>query len=251
MSKPSKRAAIFFWEGYISVAPSLMNALHNLSQAGYCIDVIARKPLDGYPPVSGLPDGVILHQFVAPSELIKSWLTARGFRTFSNVTAPAGKAAPIPGEATTYERLKSTFIGPLLVQTLLLLDFLQFFLLSLVYLWRQSYCIFFGIDVYGLTTATFMSKLKRVPVIYWSLELVFMRDLTIWLERRFKALERAYSHDAQLILIQDQLRAQSLVKENDLDRRSSTSSQMRRWAFRPPNRPISFKPNLIWRHSSG
>ena len=192
-----------------------MNALHNLSQAGYCIDVIARKPLDGYPPVSGLPDGVILHQFVAPSELIKSWLTARGFRTFSNVTAPAGKAAPISRRSHHLRAAEKHVSDRSSCKRCSCSIFFSFS----SYHWSTfgvSLTASFSVST-STVTATFMSKLKRVPVIYWSLELVFMRDLTIWLERRFKALERAYSHDAQLILIQDQLRAQSLVKENDLD----------------------------------
>ncbi len=191
-----------------------MNAIANLNQAGYAVDVITRHPLENYPPLSSLPANVKVWQCHPPSLRVKAWLNQKGLRTFSNVTAPAVGYTPTPTKPTAYERVKNTLVGPIAVQLLLLLDFIQFFLFAWRHLGRHAYCAFFGVDVYGVTTAGFFATLKRVPLIYWSLELIFMDDLRTWFERRFKAAEIAQSRRARLILIQDQLRAQSLIQEN-------------------------------------
>src|SRR5262245_22612179 len=53
------RVAIFFWEGYLSVAPSLINAIRLLVTEGYHVDVITRRAtFEEYAPMSTFPMGV-------------------------------------------------------------------------------------------------------------------------------------------------------------------------------------------------
>ena len=61
-TKPSQTkgyVAIFFWEGYLSVAPSLINAIHLLANEGYQVDVITRPAMYGdYAAMPTFPRGV-------------------------------------------------------------------------------------------------------------------------------------------------------------------------------------------------
>src|SRR6476659_6789082 len=61
-AKPSQtkgHVAIFFWEGYLSVAPSLINAIRLLANEGYHVDVITRPAMYGdYAAMPTFPGGV-------------------------------------------------------------------------------------------------------------------------------------------------------------------------------------------------
>lgn len=235
MSRTAKRyVCIFFWEGYLSVAPSLMNAIQILRQENTLVHVIIRTPFEQYAPVE-LPEGVKIAECLPISVIIKRWLTNRGFRKFSNssllASMPPDKASH---EKTFYEYLKSTLIGPLAVQLLLLLDYLQFLIFSFTHTFQHRYCTFIGVDIYGLVVANILAKLKRVEVIYWSLELYFMHEMPTWLHRQFKTIERQNSRQAKLVLIQDRFRAESLIQENNLD---ATRIRL------VPNAPMGFPKN--------
>src|SRR6266487_6546710 len=58
-TQPKGRIAIFFWEGYLSVAPSLINAIRLLVTEGYHVDIITRRAMFGeYAPTPTFPTGV-------------------------------------------------------------------------------------------------------------------------------------------------------------------------------------------------
>src|SRR6476659_830372 len=61
-AKPSQtkgHVAIFFWEGYLTVAPSLINAIRLFANEGYHVDVITRPARYGdYAAMSKIPRGV-------------------------------------------------------------------------------------------------------------------------------------------------------------------------------------------------
>src|SRR5687767_2641355 len=66
-----RRVAIIFWEGHLSVAPSLLNALSIFASQGYKIDVVLRKPEDTFAPLPPLPVQVHLHECRPLSHTIK------------------------------------------------------------------------------------------------------------------------------------------------------------------------------------
>jgi len=53
------RVAVFLWEGYLSVAPSLISGVRLLAADGYHVDIITRPPTNGeYALSPDFPTGV-------------------------------------------------------------------------------------------------------------------------------------------------------------------------------------------------
>ena len=75
-----------------------------------------------------------------------------------------------------------------------------------------------GVDPSGLILASRHAQRLRLPTIYWSTEILHssMVKNDEFLKRR-KTLEKHLSKDAELVIVQDQIRAQLLVEDNDLD----------------------------------
>ncbi len=187
-----RRAAIFFWEGHLAAAPSLLNAARALAGAGYQVDVIVRSlnPIYGAPP--RLPAGVrvVVHRRDEPA------------------VSPA--ASPPRGDESSHWWAR---VKPGLRCVAELLAFAIFCL-------RQTraarYDFFLGADVMGVIPATLAGIVRRAPVVYWSLELAFLAELSEWDHRLLKRLERFCSRRALVTVIQDRARADALVSENGL-----------------------------------
>ena len=74
-----------------------------------------------------------------------------------------------------------------------------------------------GMDPEGLVTAAPLAQMLNVPLVYWSLELLFADEITDETRRLLKRREIQYSRQASLTIVQDEWRAQALIQENGLD----------------------------------
>jgi hypothetical protein len=73
---------------------------------------------------------------------------------------------------------------------------------------------FIGVDTEGLVAATAVGFVRKVPILYWSLEIRSLRDCTDLIRRFFKRIEKRCHRRALLTIIQDRERADSLMQEN-------------------------------------
>lgn len=206
-SPSAKAAAIFFWEGYLSVAPSLLNAAHLLSSVGIEVDFYVRKPLYSYAEMPQLPKTVRVIECHPISYTIR-----RVIKGNAPITLPS--AAATANQANTNALRKAA--AALQRDFVIALDILQFMILG----WRCAlttrYGVVIGIDMMGVAVAGLLNLFRRLPLIYWSLELIYMHELHTPLLRWLKRCERGYSQQALFSVIQDNLRAQSLQEENQL-----------------------------------
>lgn len=209
-SRPSTTVTIVFWEGYLGVAPSLVNAVHMLEEAGFRVEILAREPPSGFPerPVFSATTRVAV------------------CRPWSSAWIERG----LPGRIPTFERdIRSSarrrrgVIGRLRATAsrcvgtaLLLVDMLQFgaFVRRQTVDRRDRFWI--GIDLLGLLAAAGQTRPGRLA--YWSLEIVFGANLSNPVLRWLKVRERLASRRARFVIVQDAKRAELLVTENRLDR---------------------------------
>jgi hypothetical protein len=92
------------------------------------------------------------------------------------------------------------------------------FLLGLVdiFIYFNRYCLIIGIDREGLIEASVISKITGTPLVFISFEILFESETSV----RYKSLERKASRNVAFWLVQDEVRAGQLQKENALDPRN-------------------------------
>jgi len=123
------------------------------------------------------------------------------------------------------------------------------------------YVCFIGMDPEGLEAAASSAKILNVPVIYWSLELLFADEIVEETRRSLKQLEIRHSCQAYLTIVQDEWRASALVQENGLDatrvlcvpngragvaRRSRTTFLHHRFGIEEDRRIVLCAGGLAW-----
>lgn len=77
----------------------------------------------------------------------------------------------------------------------------------------RRYRLIIGVDRQGLIEAYYLSRLMRIPYYFISFEIMFEKETF----QRFKRLEREASQSVSAWIVQDRLRAEKLVLENNLD----------------------------------
>jgi glycosyltransferase involved in cell wall biosynthesis len=82
---------------------------------------------------------------------------------------------------------------------------------------RFPYRCLIGVDPQGLVTAQYMAAVIRVPVVYYSLELLLSYEVASPEDRNLKARELTASRTAAFSIIQDDERAALLIRDNGLD----------------------------------
>src|SRR5687767_1757694 len=70
----NSRIAVFFWEGYLGVTPSLINALRILGDHGYEIDVLMQHNFSGFPDPPKLSQNIRLLWCYTLGSIIRRWL---------------------------------------------------------------------------------------------------------------------------------------------------------------------------------
>lgn len=79
---------------------------------------------------------------------------------------------------------------------------------------RNQYDFIIGVDRQGLIEAHYLSQFMRIPFFFISFEIMFAEETS----SRFKQLERDASGKVTAWIVQDEVRAEKLAQENQLDR---------------------------------
>ncbi|HVE76723.1 MAG TPA: hypothetical protein VND22_08185 [Actinomycetota bacterium] len=99
--------------------------------------------------------------------------------------------------------------------------------------WRSRYRCLLGVDPEGLVEANRISALTRVPLAYYSLELLLSDEIEGPGDLLLKKKEKALMRRVEFAIIQDRDRARLLGEDNDLDERR---------ILLVPNAPLSGRP---------
>ena len=81
----------------------------------------------------------------------------------------------------------------------------------------SPYRCIIALDSQALVDCARYANELGVPLVYWSLELIFRSELRTRRELRFKEDETRLSREAALVIVQDPWRGAALVEENGLD----------------------------------
>lgn len=186
-----KKAVILFFEGYISVAPTIINLSEYLTRNGYSVKIISSKneKFRAYDPkikgVSIKRDSFNLNLF----HKIVLWFLA--WVKYHNLSAIyRDYLAFISYEKFVIRELKSR---------------------------KADLCI--AVDTIGLAAITSLSSIKKL--VYLSLEIDFLGPSNLFLgkesnllKKRIKAREKSALKRLALVVIQDKERLKLLCKEN-------------------------------------
>lgn len=104
------------------------------------------------------------------------------------------------------------------------LTLILFFIASIKGVIKNKYSFFIGVDQEGIIAAGLLGKIKKVPYIYYSLEIITKEDVSkekgirkLVLKIR-KSLENYFSKNAQIAITQDNYRTDVLVEDNNIKR---------------------------------
>lgn len=104
------------------------------------------------------------------------------------------------------------------------LSLLRFLAISLKNVIKHRYGFFIGVDQEGVIVSGILSKIKKNPNIYYSLEILTKEDIAkekglrkFFLTIR-KLLENYFSKNANLTIVQDIYRAKVLIEDNGIDK---------------------------------
>ena len=82
---------------------------------------------------------------------------------------------------------------------------------------NQDYLCLIGVEPRGLLSATLLAQDHNIPVIYQNMELLLADECKSDIDKVMKNLERECNQKCFFTIIQDQRRAQYLIKDNQLD----------------------------------
>ena len=100
---------------------------------------------------------------------------------------------------------------------------LQFFIACYNITKSYVYDLLIGVDQEGIITAGILAKIRKIPYSYYSLEILAKEDIAAvkWYRylflRMLKVLECYFSRKAFVTIVQDNYRANILIKDNLLD----------------------------------
>jgi glycosyltransferase involved in cell wall biosynthesis len=190
----SGRIAIFYPWGNLDTVPSLRNAAIMLADRGYKVEFYTLTD-------SNFPQPDFDNPAISVCSNQPEVFRDRG------VVRPA-LAKFIPGRFCRY--VASHFYRPMARRLSIEPDFRR----------RHAsipYIAIIGVDPEGLADAAPFADLLGVPLIYWSLELLFSDEIARKNQQTLKSREIVYSRRAAFTIIQDEWRAQALIEENGLD----------------------------------
>ncbi len=211
------RIAVYFWEEYLGNAPSIINAVRVLSAAGFGVDIITRhNPMYAPPPrfptnvrvfVQGEPSAQDGQRSQPSTERerrvgLAGAIRTRTLRIVRGLVRGAIKRITPASNSPHYYDLRKV---------------LRFVAFCIRQTRSQHYTCVIGVDTLGLVVATIVNLDRKTPIIYWSLEIRYAREITHGLDRLLKTLERPCNRRAALTIIQDSERSNSLRVENAID----------------------------------
>lgn len=92
--------------------------------------------------------------------------------------------------------------------------FFRYIYSALCYIIRRKFHCFIAIDQNGLIVANIIGQLFNIPVIYYSLELFYWKDMLNLKSKIKKRLEVLLNKHTIATIVQDTVRGETLVKEN-------------------------------------
>lgn len=197
--KNGRVAIVYPWPN-LDTVPSLCNAAQLLAQSGHPVDIFTSSSPDWKPPAFG--DWKI--------NLIMS-RSATGLQAL----ATSYKRHPwFQKHPVWFDLLRSCYR--------IVKDWINgvSMLVRSAQIWQRHlqtpYRCFIGVDPEGLVRAYSFAKFFRVPIVYYSLELLLTDEITTPREKKLKRREAALSHKAEFVIIQDQERARLLAEENQI-----------------------------------
>ena len=104
--------------------------------------------------------------------------------------------------------LKKYFLKNLSVKTVIWIISLY----EVLFVFKKQYDLIIGIDKEGLIDAGHYSAFLRIPYVYFSFEIMFSDEIG----EDKKRIEKEFSKNVNLWLVQDEVRANCLVEENNL-----------------------------------
>jgi glycosyltransferase involved in cell wall biosynthesis len=193
-----KRIAIFFWRDYLGAAPSILNAIHILSEEGFEIDVLTR---DTGKNLAALEFNN--HVQIIPFMVLDAGLLSN--RVLDGLLNSNRK----------YVRDFATKIQALLKLRIKIIQLIHYVARSLSRLKAYGNVCLIGVDTTGLIVAGVIGAIIKQPVIYWSLEVQFSNNFS-YFGKLVKRWERVFHRKANITIIQDWDRAKALSDENQV-----------------------------------
>jgi glycosyltransferase involved in cell wall biosynthesis len=210
--QPNTRIAVFFWEGYLGVSPSLINALRLLAQQNYQVDVFMQYNFCGFPDAPQLDAKVRLHRCYTVGAYIRTWLPES---VQSVEWLPIGN--PLSDSNSSLLKKMTRTAKELSYWACWIVDHLMFTAFALFRTLPHQYICFIGVDRDGLLGATIIGFAKGIQTVCWSLEIRSLRDSRSCFQRLAKRLETKCLQGVAKTITQDQFRAEALAKENAID----------------------------------
>jgi glycosyltransferase involved in cell wall biosynthesis len=188
-------------------SPSLLNAAHLLAEAGYAVDIFT----DSVQPPRYVHAGALPIEVHVPPE---RWNAAAAERidAVAPGALPAGtpprRGAGLASLAEAWDLVARRLPrGPLLPCIRLARS---------VTATRGPYLCLIGAEIHGLIAATAVASLRRLPAVYWSLELWPWRESPRVAGRARKLVEHLCHRRAAFTVIQDEERAGFMAADGPL-----------------------------------
>jgi glycosyltransferase involved in cell wall biosynthesis len=192
-NKRNSRVAFFFPFPMLDSVPSLRNAITLLARKGYAIDIFTVRQQTWTEP-----------EFEEKNITIYTKHT--GFFREGGIIFPKWICSII---SRIYRLFIIQIFRPLL----------RFLYLRRIFSQRNKsmpYSCIIGVDPEGLIDGAYWAQLFRIPLVYYSLELLFSNEIKTRGGRKLKKLEIELSRQAIFTIIQDEERAKALVEENQI-----------------------------------
>jgi hypothetical protein len=209
--KNRPRIGILFFETYLGCAPSIINAARRLAETGFDVEILIRGSAESYvaPPDLGNAVTVIVvggsqneHQpcdNATPRRSRLGWLKER---------LPNNVRTGLASKLQTIRNWREAMRPSRFLQG-------QMFSESVLEATKnRQYDCLIGADTHGLIAAHRVANKQKIPVVFWSLEIMFLRDFWNPILRRAKRLERHYHRSSLALIIQDEERQKALCDEN-------------------------------------
>lgn len=188
------RASLFFFDGHISIAASVISTATELVRRGYKVDIYYNCPSSDLPPPA-MPQGVTLHEHKPLTRWllrpIMDLLRQRKLKDLSKI------------KADDTVRKKSVRIRAMVKALIGLIEVPQFAL----YCRRQAKPTELAI-AFDMTSLLAMDYAlpRNIPFVYWSLEIWLLSDLIDPFSRMMKRHELRRLPQAKAVVVQLQVR---------------------------------------------
>lgn len=217
LSQPTARPriAIVFFETYLGCAPSLINAARLFDEHGWDVDIVMRDAGTEFAEPPRLGDHVSILRIplaaISREQLRESARFTRErvtWRSRLRRLLPKRVAFLLDAARDRSHRIAAA-VRPAAWATRR-----QFVQNVEAATQGRHYDAVIGVDMLGLAAARPLATLHRVPLVYWSLEIMFLGDFWSPVWRQIKRRERADHRAASLLVIQDAERQHALCAEN-------------------------------------